>query len=170
MSLTALDRRLLVAARTRGHTPARDRAVATFSRAGEHAACWLAIGVVGAVLDGGRPERRARWLRGARTVAIGDGLNTVLKLVVRRRRPQLDGLPPLTSTPTQLSFPSAHATTAFAAARLYAALIPAVPLYTLALALAASRLYLGVHYPSDVLAGAVLGTLLATRAEAVRCR
>jgi membrane-associated phospholipid phosphatase len=94
-------------------------------------------------------------------------LNTAVKLVIRRRRPQLPGLPPLTSTPTQLSFPSAHASTSFAGARLYAQLgLPTAPLYALATGLALSRLYLGVHYPSDVLAGAALG--MAAGAAGVR--
>jgi membrane-associated phospholipid phosphatase len=161
VSVLELDRRLLLTARTRGHSPARDRAVARFSRLGEHAACWLALGLGGAALD---PARAGRWRRGAAVVGGAYGLNTVLKLAVRRRRPELPELPPLTATPTRLSFPSAHATTSFTAARCYAGLLPAAPLYGLAGALAASRLYLGVHYPTDIAAGALLGTLIGDAA------
>jgi hypothetical protein len=110
-----LDERLLVLARTRGHTPQRDRAVARFSRLGEHAGIWIAIGLVGGVADG---ERRSEWHRAAATVAGVYALNTAIKQVVGRRRPQLPGLSPLTGTPTALSFPSAHASTSFAGARL----------------------------------------------------
>jgi membrane-associated phospholipid phosphatase len=160
VSARDLDHRLLVLARTRGHTAARDRTVARFSHAGEHGACWLVLGAAGAVVAG-PGEQRAQWLRGVRLVAAAYGLNTTVKLAVRRPRPTLAGLPALTATLTRLSFPSAHATTGFAAARFYATLVPAAPLYALATTLAASRLYLGVHYPSDVVAGAALGTVLA---------
>ena len=101
------------------------------------------------------------WLRGVRIVASAYALNYAVKVTVRRRRPELRGLPPLTPTVSQLSFPSAHATTSFAAARAYRGLVPASALYAAATAFAASRPYLGVHYPSDVLAGATLGTALA---------
>ncbi len=85
----------------------------------------------------------------------------MVKVAIRRRRPELEGLPPLTPTVSRLSFPSAHATTSFAAARSFAGLAPAPALYGAAVAFALSRPYLGVHYPSDVLAGAGLGTAIA---------
>ena len=153
----SLDERLLRVARTRGHTPRAERAVARFSKLGEHAGVWLAVGIVGGALDG---ERRGEWRRATATVAGVYALNTAIKQVVGRRRPELPGLPALTGTPTALSFPSAHASTSFAGARLYAQLgLPIVPLYALAASLALSRLYLGVHYPSDVAVGAALGTI-----------
>ncbi len=171
-SLTALDRQLLLTARTRWHGPRRDRLVAGYSRTGEHAACWLALGAAGAVIDG---PRRGRWLRGVAVVAASYGANYAVKLIVRRRRPELDGLPALSPVVSTLSFPSAHATTSFAAARAYGGLVPAPVLYGAAGAFAASRPYLGVHYPSDVVAGAALGTVLAgirreTGEELTPCR
>jgi undecaprenyl-diphosphatase len=129
-----------------------------FSSLGEHAGLWLALGAAGAVAD--RP-RRAAWLRAATIVALTYGVNTALKFVVRRQRPQLHGLPPRVGTPTKLSFPSAHASTSFCAAGQYARLgAPATPLYATAVAMAASRLYLGVHYPSDIAAGAAFGAAI----------
>ncbi len=155
----SLDEQLLRAARTVGHTPELDRAVGRFTLLGEHAAVWLAIGVVGQVVDA---PRRGGWRRATGTVAGTYALNTAIKLAMRRRRPRLAKLPPLTDTPTTLSFPSAHASTSFAGALAYSRLgLPAAALYALAAKLSYSRLYLGVHYPSDVLAGALLGTAVA---------
>ncbi len=160
MSLHDLDQGALVLARTRAHSPGSERVVAAYSRLGEHAACWLALGVSGALLARDQERRRA-WRRGVRVVTAAYGLNFAVKVAIRRRRPVLEGLPPLTGTVSGLSFPSAHATTSFAAARSYRGLVPAGGLYLAAAALALSRPYLGVHYPGDVLAGALLGTLVA---------
>jgi decaprenylphosphoryl-5-phosphoribose phosphatase len=153
-----LDERLLRLVRTRAHTPSAERAVAEFSRLGEHSAVWLAIGAAGWALD--RPHA-ASWRKALNTVIATYALNTAIKALVRRRRPELPGLPALAGTPTALSFPSAHASTSFAGAHAYSRLgLPGTPLYGLAAALSLSRLYLGVHYPSDILAGAVLGTVV----------
>jgi hypothetical protein len=156
-AIAAVDVRLYRLLREHGHDPARELAVRRFSRLGEHAAVWLVLGLAGAALD---PPRRPSWLRATRSVLVAYALNTVLKTIVRRRRPQLAKLPALISTPTSLSFPSAHASSSFAAARAFSALLPGAPLYATATAMALSRVYLGVHYPSDIAAGALLGTLV----------
>ena len=102
--------------RTRGHDPRLERVIHDYSRAGEHGACWIALGLAGALLH---PHNRSPWLNASKIVAGAYVANQVLKLAIRRRRPELDGLPPLTKTVSRLSFPSAHATTSFAAGRAY---------------------------------------------------
>lgn len=155
------DVRLYRLVRSAARPPAAD-VVRRFSRLGEHAAVWLVLGATGALVD--RPHR-ARWRRGAIVVGATYAANTAIKAVFRRRRPALEDLPALVATPTALSFPSAHASSSFAAARAYAGLLPAGPLYVTAAAMACSRVYLGVHYPSDIAAGALLGLAMGSVAR-----
>ena len=152
--LAAIDRRLLRLLRTRGHAPPIERAARQLSRLGEHGALWLGISAAGALVDS---EHRPLYRRTGRAVLVAYGFNQAVKLAVRRRRPVLEDLPPLYPTISELSYPSAHAATSFAAARV----LDSPPLYALAAAVAVTRPYLGVHYPSDSLAGAVLGTAVA---------
>jgi membrane-associated phospholipid phosphatase len=160
VSALEFDRAALVFVRTHGHSRPVEHAVAAYSRLGEHGACWIALALGGAALTSDTGRRRV-WLHGAQTVVASYFLNQAVKFVIRRRRPELPGLPPLTPTVTRLSFPSAHATTSFAAAGALHGLLPVPALYIPALLFALSRPYLGVHYPSDVVAGAALGTAVA---------
>jgi membrane-associated phospholipid phosphatase len=152
-----LDLQLLRAFRTRGHSKPIESALIALARTGEHGVGWYAIALAGALLD---PDRRPLYVRAARTVLIATVANYAVKLLVGRRRPELADLPPLVSTISSRSYPSAHATSSFAAAGALARALPAPPLYALASAMAFTRPYLGVHYPSDVVAGAMLGTAL----------
>ncbi|MET7901760.1 phosphatase PAP2 family protein [Streptomyces sp. NPDC005336] len=162
LSPTGLDRRLLVALRARG-TDARVAAVArALSLGGEHGALWLAAGLLGAARSAGDPVRRGAWLRGTALVGTAHLTSMVLKRVVRRPRPRLPGAVPLVRTVGRHSFPSAHAASSAAAALAFCTLGPAglcVP--PLAVAVCVSRLVVGVHYPTDVAAGAALGALIA---------
>lgn len=145
-----------MAMRTRGHTPAAERAAKIVAGAGEWGAVWVVIGAAGAAAN---PRRRERWLRGAAVAPAAVLLNYAVKLAVRRPRPKLRGLPPLAGAPSRLSFPSAHATSSLAAATAFGRVEPRTrgPLYALAATVCVTRPYLGMHYPSDVLAGAALG-------------
>ena len=138
------------------------RWVRRYSSLGEHGMAWFALGAAGALVDGGR---RAEWARATVGVACCYVCSSSVKWAIGRQRPAVEDLPQLMRTPTGLSFPSSHATSSFAAARAYGRLMPRGPLLVAASAMALSRVYLGVHYPSDVAAGAALGTVLGGMAR-----
>ncbi len=143
--------------RSLARDPCQVAVVRAYSAFGEHAIAWLALGGAGAILD---DRRRRRWLRATVVVGASYLTSTSVKLAIGRQRPVVENLPQLMRTPTGLSFPSSHSTSSFAAAQAFGTLLPSVPLYMAACTMAFSRMFLGVHYPSDIAAGAALGTLL----------
>jgi membrane-associated phospholipid phosphatase len=154
--LARLDSRLLYAMRTRFHGRPPEAVGKALGRMGEYGAIWLVIGIVLAFAD---PDNGEDWIVAGILGPVAIGLNFAVKVIVRRPRPVLEGLPPLGGAPSSLSFPSAHATSSFACATAMTRIAPeAAVLFVLAAAIAACRPYLGMHYPSDVLGGALLGT------------
>ena len=153
-----LDLALLRVLRTRGHQPIVETAVRRFSLLGEHGILWYTVCAVGAVAC---PRQRRAFGRSAALVFGSFVANQAVKFAVRRPRPKVPDLPPLVHTASNRSYPSAHATTSAAAAVGLSEVLPPAPVYAVAAALALSRLYLGVHYPSDTLAGAALGWAVA---------
>jgi undecaprenyl-diphosphatase len=127
-----------------------------YSRLGNYGLGWIAAGaVVGAAK--GSPRLA---LELPAVVLAAFGLNVVVKRAVGRSRPLSDAVAPhLISAPGSSSFPSTHAATAAAGAVAIGARDPGlVPvLVTAAVAMAATRVYLGVHHGSDIAAGLVLG-------------
>jgi undecaprenyl-diphosphatase len=160
-ALLRLDREALRALRTRLHSPALERAAIAYTTTGEFGALWIALSLAGASLD---PARRRAWLEAGALVPASLCTNAVVKRIVRRERPRLRGLAPLGRAPSTPSFPSGHAATSFTAAVALGALAPGarMPLVAAATLMSLTRPYLGVHYPSDVLAGAALGTVVGS--------
>jgi membrane-associated phospholipid phosphatase len=157
VAFNALDLAVYRRVRSLARTPRTVLWVRRYSRLGEHGAVWLAIGAAGAAVDG---RRRRRWVRASACVGGAYMVSTSIKLAIGRRRPVIEDLPHLMATPTGLSFPSSHSTSSFAAAQAFGRLLPRGPLLGAATGMALSRLYLGVHYPADVAAGAALGTAI----------
>jgi membrane-associated phospholipid phosphatase len=156
--MNEVDLRVLRAMRTRWHAPGVESAAKKLGKAGNHGAIWLVIGLVLAALDG---SNREAWVVCAVLGPVAIALNYLVKLAVRRPRPVLEGLPPLGGAPSSLSFPSAHATSSFAVATAMTRVEPLGGLaFLLAFAIALGRPYLGMHYPSDVAIGALLGVAL----------
>ena len=127
-------------------------------------------------IEGWRTDRRLLLTAGAAiviaaaAVLLSDLLVNHLKALIARPRPcqALEGVRLLIDCPRSFSLPSSHAATSFAfALPLFLLTRQFLPLrwriypLSLAAAIACSRPYLGVHYPSDIAAGALLGAVVA---------
>lgn len=155
----------LYAAVARTPTPTLDRFMARLSRAADHSRLW--IGSAAALAVTGERGRRAAG-HGLTAIGVTSAIvNLAMKPAGRRERPAraAEQVPVARHVrmPATTSFPSGHTASAFAFATAVGHVDPraAIPLRGLAAMVAYSRVHTGVHYPGDVVAGALVGSALA---------
>src|SRR4051794_36638001 len=157
-------------------TPALDEPMRRLSGAADRSKLNLAAAALLAVAGGAKGRQAAR--AGVVSVAAASVVvNAVAKPLARRRRPEREvhAVPAARHVrmPTSRSLPSGHSASAFAFATAAGQVLPytGVPLRLLAATVGYSRVHTGVHYPGDVIAGALLGSTIAqvtTRATSMR--
>ncbi|HZT95254.1 MAG TPA: diacylglycerol kinase family protein [Chloroflexota bacterium] len=155
--LVVLDRSLYDLVTNRMRDRRLDRVMVFASGIGTKSAVWMAISA-GLLWAGGRHRRSA--LRTVAGVLLAQGTsNLVLKPLIKRRRPFADTQRLLIPPPGEHSWPSAHAASSVAAMIILGSAYPAwaLPLILLGATISYSRVYVGVHFPLDVAAGAVVG-------------
>ena len=141
-----------------------DTVVPRLTNSADHGLLWL--GVAGALALTGMKGRRAA-VRGLMSLSVASGVaNGPAKWSFRRSRPSLIDVPPLrqlSRQPRTTSFPSGHSASAaaFAAGVALESPLRAAPVAVLAAGVAYGRVHTGVHYPSDVVAGVVVGVASA---------
>jgi undecaprenyl-diphosphatase len=149
--------------------PLVDDMMWTLSAAGRAGMVWIVMGIFIAL-------RRAAWsVIGTLTPALLLAwilADVILKPVIGRERPfvQTPAVRVIGGKPADASFPSGHAASSFAAAAVLSVMAPVGRLvwWPLAIAIACSRVYLGVHYPLDVVAGAGVGLASASAVLALK--
>jgi membrane-associated phospholipid phosphatase len=151
---------------SRQHDPVLDAMLPRLSQAADHGVLWMTVAWL--LLRSGRPCWQRAGVRGISSVVVASGIaNGIAKLSFRRQRPPIDGIPVtrrVRRTPVTTSFPSGHSASAAAFAVGAAREVPWLfgPLGVLATGVGFSRVWTGAHYPSDVLAGAGIGALVAS--------
>ena len=144
-------------------TPIGDVVVPLITRLGDAGIIWIILTVLLLIIP---KTRKTGVIMMAALLADVLLCNVVIKNLVARTRPYevIDGLKLLIEKQSDYSFPSGHTGSSFASAIVLWKELPrkyGVMALIVAVLIAYSRLYVGVHYPSDVLAGVVIGTVLA---------
>ncbi|MHA2790005.1 phosphatase PAP2 family protein [Corynebacterium sp. S7] len=136
-------------------------AARTMSHFGEHSLGWTGLSVAGAIVD--KPRRR-KWIALGAGAFCAHAASVVIKRIVRRKRPNDPRIRIGVGTPSKMSFPSSHATSTTAAMVSLADITGSKVPYIGIPIMMTSRMVLGVHYPTDTLAGALLGAACARAA------
>jgi membrane-associated phospholipid phosphatase len=126
---------------------------------------WFVLCVVFLLLNGIIPGMAYTGIALAISSVIQVALQTIIKNIFNRPRPYVkyEEISHVLPPPDRFSFPSGHTAGAFAIAFVFYYFVPFlfVPMLILASLIAFSRIYLGLHYPSDIIAGIVLGLISA---------
>ncbi len=162
--IQSIDEQIILFMQNNMRTPFADELMKIVSTLGDAGICWILLCIV---LMFFKKTRKAGIMAALALILGALFTNIIIKQLVARPRPYLtvEGLLPLLPAPDPHSFPSGHTTAAFAAAvGIWLQFKKSAPTYIalfFAVLMGVSRVYVGAHYPSDVIAGTIIGTLSA---------
>lgn len=160
--LKSLDLELLNAIHIGLHNKIFDIVMPFMTFLGDKGLIWLIVCIILIISKKFRKEGIVLLIALMVTTLVGEG---IIKHIIKRPRPfiTMPDIKLLINRPSSYSFPSGHATSSFTAATVLGYYFKKYKIffYSIATLIAFSRVYLYVHYPSDVITGAVLGTLIA---------
>lgn len=166
-TLLSIDGGLLLLIQEYARTPLLDKIMVFITSLGNGGMIWIAATILLLIP---KKTRKVGIMSGVALLGSLIINNHIIKNIVQRPRPfvTFTDLQILIPTPSEFSFPSGHTASSFAAAGVFYSNLPkkfGVPAVILAGLIGLSRLYVGVHYPTDVIAGIVMGILLSFMAE-----
>ncbi|MBE6862093.1 MAG: phosphatase PAP2 family protein [Ruminococcus sp.] len=165
-ALASLDGDILLWIQENIRTPLFDSFFLFITSLGDYGMIWIAASLL---LMIPKKTRKVGFMCGLALIFSLLINNVLLKNIVKRARPfsVIDGLTSL-KTPGDFSFPSGHTGASFAAAFTIYRMLPkkyGIPAAVLAVLIAFSRLYLGVHYPTDIIGGIITGVISSYLAQ-----